>query len=238
MILILKVWNNTFIRTLLCLGIVLCMNLSKHWKNILLVVLSSTSENWTKELSLTLIFCPDLKKLLWEWGWITNLSRPFLILCMDSELWVITKVIESTWPLSPLLEFWFQPDCDLGAKWSCKDAEDLWFADMDSVCVYIDDILAATETCEEHLSVLEKVFQQIREAGSRVSVKKANFCKFSIDCVGFCMSRDLKKPIRIMEFNSKLLQTPRLFEVSWLFAIIARNPFPISLQSLNLCRSC
>jgi len=50
------------------------------------------------------------------------------------------------------------------------------FADIDSVCVYINEILVTTETFEEHLSVLEKVFEKIREAQFRVSVKKANFC--------------------------------------------------------------
>ena len=64
------------------------------------------------------------------------------------------------------------------------------FAHMDSVCVYIDDILVATENFEEHFSSLEKVSQEMWEAFLIVFVTKAYFYKFSLDYVGLYISRD------------------------------------------------
>jgi len=72
-------------------------------------------------------------------------------------------------------------------------------ANKQRICIY--DILVASETFEENLCVLEQVFEQIREAGLRVSVKKANFCRSSIDHVGLYIYRNgicPKVPIKII----------------------------------------
>jgi hypothetical protein len=55
---------------------------------------------------------------------------------------------------------------------------------MDSVCIYIDDILVANETFEEHLFVLEKVFEKNSGSLFESFCEQGNFCKFSLDYVG------------------------------------------------------
>ena len=62
------------------------------------------------------------------------------------------------------------------------------FEDLDFVRVYIDDIIVASATLEQHLSHLEKVFQRIEENGLTLKRGKCDFMKDSIKLLGYYVS--------------------------------------------------
>ena len=62
------------------------------------------------------------------------------------------------------------------------------FEDLDFVRVYIDDIIVASATLEQHLSHLEKVFQRIEENGLTLKRGKCEFMKAEIKLLGYYVS--------------------------------------------------
>ena len=62
------------------------------------------------------------------------------------------------------------------------------------VMAYIDDIVIATETVEEHVERLREVFQCSREAGFKLRVFKCDFKKSEIKYLGRIVSADGIKP--------------------------------------------
>ncbi|KAH7732163.1 gagpol and env protein precursor [Aphelenchoides avenae] len=50
--------------------------------------------------------------------------------------------------------------------------------------IYLDDILIATETVEEHLQVLEEVLRRLRQANLKLKGRKCHFLKREIDFLG------------------------------------------------------
>jgi hypothetical protein len=65
---------------------------------------------------------------------------------------------------------------------------DEMFEDLNFVKVYIDDIIVASATLEQHLSHLEKVFQRIAESGLTLKRGKCDFMKDSIKLLGYYVS--------------------------------------------------
>ena len=62
------------------------------------------------------------------------------------------------------------------------------------VMAYIDDIVIATETIEDHMDRLREVFQCLREAGFKMRVSKCDFMKSEIKYLGRVVSADGIKP--------------------------------------------
>ena len=62
------------------------------------------------------------------------------------------------------------------------------------VMVYIDDIVLATETVEDHMVRLREVFESLREAGFKMKVAKCNFMKSEIKYLGRVVSPEGIKP--------------------------------------------
>ena len=52
--------------------------------------------------------------------------------------------------------------------------------EIDGVFTYLDDILIAGSTKEEHLEILDKVLAHLSNAGLRVKVNKCEFLKSSV----------------------------------------------------------
>lgn len=63
-----------------------------------------------------------------------------------------------------------------------------------TVQVYIDDILLGTETIEEHISVLQKLFDILRKNKLAIQIKKCHFLKTKIDFLGYEVSAVGIKP--------------------------------------------
>ena len=59
---------------------------------------------------------------------------------------------------------------------------------------YIDDIVIATETIEDHMDRLREVFQCLREAGFKMRVSKCDFMKSEIKYLGRVVSADGIQP--------------------------------------------
>ena len=57
------------------------------------------------------------------------------------------------------------------------------------VTVYIDDILIATESEDEHLQILEEVFARLAKADLKVKKHKCKFMVRSVPYLGHCQRR-------------------------------------------------
>ena len=62
------------------------------------------------------------------------------------------------------------------------------------VIAYIDDIVIATETVEDHMARLREVFECLREAGFKMRVAKCDFLKSEIKYLGRVVSAEGVKP--------------------------------------------
>lgn len=63
--------------------------------------------------------------------------------------------------------------------------------------IYVDDILIASETFEEHIEHLNRLFTRLQDAGLTVGLKKSKFCQEQIKFLGFiCQPREFNQ-IRI-----------------------------------------
>ena len=62
------------------------------------------------------------------------------------------------------------------------------------VMAYIDDIVSATETIEDHTVRLHEVFECLREAGFKMRVAKCDFMKSEIKYLGRLVSAEGIKP--------------------------------------------
>lgn len=54
--------------------------------------------------------------------------------------------------------------------------------------VYLDDIIVATKTFEEHLEVLDKIATRLSAAGLTISIDKSRFCMRSLKYLGYVVS--------------------------------------------------
>ena len=61
--------------------------------------------------------------------------------------------------------------------------------------VYLDDILVYTESEEEHLRILEELFNRLQKAGLTISLSKCEFGKTSLDYLGYTVSKQGVRPI-------------------------------------------
>ena len=62
------------------------------------------------------------------------------------------------------------------------------------VMAYIDDIVIATETVEDHMARLREAFECLREAGFKMRVAKCDFMKSEIKYLGRVVSAEGVKP--------------------------------------------
>ena len=62
------------------------------------------------------------------------------------------------------------------------------------VMAYIDDIVIATETVEDHMARMREVFECLREAGFKMRVAKCDFMKSEIKYLGRVVSAEGVKP--------------------------------------------
>lgn len=54
---------------------------------------------------------------------------------------------------------------------------------------YLDDIIVATDTFEEHLEWLQRVLRAIRKAGLTVNPDKCEFCRSEVKYLGFLVNK-------------------------------------------------
>eukprot|EP00731_Ephydatia_muelleri_P012616 Em0006g1510a len=61
-------------------------------------------------------------------------------------------------------------------------------ADLQGVCVYLDDILVSGDTASSHLQNLRALFQRLQERGLRCRLEKCSFAQPSVEYLGFIIS--------------------------------------------------
>ena len=65
------------------------------------------------------------------------------------------------------------------------------FVDMNTVRVYIDDLLHVTKGyCTEHITVLKEMFTRLQKAGLKVNARKSCFGPNKFDYLGYHVTRD------------------------------------------------
>ena len=62
------------------------------------------------------------------------------------------------------------------------------------VFCYLDDIIIATETFDDHIFWLEKVLKKLVESGLQINVKKSEFCCSRVTYLGFVLDQDGLRP--------------------------------------------
>ena len=62
--------------------------------------------------------------------------------------------------------------------------------DLLMVVVYIDDILVAGRSQEEHFANLAQVLYQLEDAGMRLKKEKCSFCLAEVEYLGHCISAE------------------------------------------------
>lgn len=62
--------------------------------------------------------------------------------------------------------------------------------EWDNVFSYLDDIIIATETFEEHLECLKKVINRIHQFGLTINREKSNFCCREVKYLGYVLSSE------------------------------------------------
>ena len=70
------------------------------------------------------------------------------------------------------------------------------FVGLDTVRVYIDDLLHVTKgSWTEHLSILEEMFTRLHKAGLKVNARKSCFRVHKFDYLGYQVTREGVMPI-------------------------------------------
>lgn len=59
---------------------------------------------------------------------------------------------------------------------------------------YVDDLLVMSETLQEHVDLLKRLFEVLHQAGVTLNLEKCNFFKESLEYVGFILTTDGLKP--------------------------------------------
>lgn len=91
-------------------------------------------------------------------------------------------------------EYLFMPYGLKNAGCTFQRYMDTLFSNVDNVFVYIDDILIASETEEQHIHDLNKVFKILSDNNLRVKTRKCEFFKQSLTFLGYDVSADGIRP--------------------------------------------
>ncbi|EGT40298.1 hypothetical protein CAEBREN_32509, partial [Caenorhabditis brenneri] len=71
---------------------------------------------------------------------------------------------------------------------------DKMISGIPGVAAYLDDLIVATDTVEEHREILFKLFDRIQEYGFRVSLEKCAFAQSEITFLGFIIDGNGRRP--------------------------------------------
>ena len=109
------------------------------------------------------------------------------------------------------------------------------------VMAYIDDIVIATETIEDHLERIREVFECLREAGFKMRAEKCDFMRTETKYLGRVVSAEGIKPdpaavSKIQEWMPR--EKKKNFKASSDLRTTTGTSFLFTLLRCNLCRSC
>lgn len=75
------------------------------------------------------------------------------------------------------------------------------------VWVYLDDIILATETLEQHVNLIKEVAKRLNRANLTISLNKSKFCRESVRYLGYVVSEqgisiDMEKIKPILDYET------------------------------------
>ena len=70
----------------------------------------------------------------------------------------------------------------------------LTLSGIENVVYYLDDILIFSTDLESHLETLEQVLQRLKEHGIELGLNKCEFCKDTVQFLGFKVTGEGLKP--------------------------------------------
>jgi len=68
--------------------------------------------------------------------------------------------------------------------------------------VYLDDIIIASQTFDEHLRHLTEIFRRLREARLRLNLEKCHFCRSQLRYLGHVVDRRGIRPDKSQRYSS------------------------------------
>ena len=83
------------------------------------------------------------------------------------------------------------------------------FRGLDNVFVYIDDVIIYTDTYEQHLEVLDKVFQSLGSFGLVINLQKSVLISEKVEYLGFEFTCDGYRPLQSAWPKIETYQPPR-----------------------------
>ena len=99
-------------------------------------------------------------------------SQKYLGVLLETELYVCTRLPQGLANASSSFQYYIT---------KCLEG-------ISNVFVFVDDILLATKTKQEHLSCLEMIFQRFRQYNLPLNLEKSKICKESIAFLGHSVS--------------------------------------------------
>lgn len=92
--------------------------------------------------------------------------------------------------------------CNSGAT-LCRLVDQVIGCDLEPyVFVYLDDIIVATNTFDEHFVILNKLAARIKAAGLTISVAKSRFCMRSLKYLGYIVSEEGIRPVPVQTIHT------------------------------------
>ena len=83
-------------------------------------------------------------------------------------------------------------------------------AGIDTVRTYLDDLLHITKSSfDEHLTILDKVFSRIEQAGLKINTKKSMFAVTELEYLGYFITCNGVKPLANKVSAIQSIQSPK-----------------------------
>ena len=93
--------------------------------------------------------------------------------------------------------------------------------DLPMVVVYIDDILVAGKSQEEHLANLVEVLQRLEDAGMRLKEEKCSFCLPEVEYLGHSISAEgLRPSVTKVQAITDAPKPSKVSELKWFLGLM------------------
>ena len=82
-------------------------------------------------------------------------------------------------------------------------------ADIEGCEVYVDDLIVYSQTWEQYIGQLRRLFEELSQAKLTVNLVKSEFCQANVVYLGHVVGKDIVKPIKAKVEAIEKFPTPR-----------------------------
>ena len=82
-------------------------------------------------------------------------------------------------------------------------------ADIEGFEAYVDDLIVYTQTWEQHIGQLRRLFEKLSQAKLTVNLVKSEFCQANVVYLGHVVDQGTVKPIKVQVEVIEKFPTPR-----------------------------